>query len=125
MEISEVAFPDERGLSLLIKEPMKLSVDLSEPRQLSSASLSANVQVNKNLMDFYNTYPTSNIDDNFMTRWATYANTPLDENLKSRLYPALKKELDGLTLLRAATARRLFITLIATAKTVASFSLIS
>lgn len=102
MEISEVAFPDERGLSLLIKEPMKLSVDLSEPRQLSSASLSANVQVNKNLMDFYNTYPTSNIDDNFMTRWATYANTPLDENLKSRLYPALKKELDGLTLLEAA-----------------------
>ena len=35
------------------------------------------------MIDFYNTYPTSEINGNVMTRWAMYANTPLDEHVKS------------------------------------------
>lgn len=102
MEICDASFPKEKVLSLKINAPMRLAPELSEPRLLKSANLEAFVRVNKNLMDFYGSYPTSEYDGNFMTRWATYANTPLNELLKSQLYPTLKKELDGLSQLEAA-----------------------
>lgn len=53
------------------------------------------VQVNKNLIDFYNTYPTSDINDNFMTRWAMYANTPMQQEVQATLYPKLKQYITG------------------------------
>lgn len=59
------------------------------------------MNVNKNLLDFYDTYPASEIGDNFMTRWAMYANTPLETETKERLYPALHAKIEGLTKLEA------------------------
>ena len=55
------------------------------------------VEVNKNLIDFFNDYPTSIHGDDFMTRWAMYANTPLTEEVKQKLYPGLKYYLKGLS----------------------------
>ena len=60
------------------------------------------VQVNKNLLDFYDTYPVSEVEDNFMTKWAVYANTPIDTKLKDGLYTALSKAINGLNELEAA-----------------------
>ena len=43
------------------------------------------------LIEFYNTYPTSALDGNPMTRWAMYANTPLAQKTKDKLYPSLRE----------------------------------
>ena len=58
--------------------------------------------MNNNLIDFFNSYPTSVIDDDIMTKWALYANTPLDENVKKTLYSALRGKINGLGQKQAA-----------------------
>ena len=50
---------------------------------------------NKNLKDFYYTYPTSMVGDNFVSRWAMYANTTTREYVKSQIYPDLKAAING------------------------------
>lgn len=52
-------------------------------------------------MSFYNTYPTSMLDNNIMTRWAMYANTPLAKDVKEQLYPQLKPLISGKSQLKA------------------------
>lgn len=104
MEICNIAFPQEKSLSLLVTKPQKFDYAASSPRLLTSKrypNVQAEVQVNKNLIDFYNTYPSSEIDGNFMTRWAMYANTPLDENIVKRLYPKLRMCVEGVSQLDA------------------------
>ena len=58
--------------------------------------MNLNVQVNKNLIDFYNTCPTSEINDNFMTRWAMYANTPMEQEVQKQLYPIFQEKIASL-----------------------------
>jgi hypothetical protein len=55
------------------------------------------IQQNKNLVDFYNHYPSSYINDNIYTRWAVYANTPLDPTMAEALYPSLRSAIAGLS----------------------------
>ncbi len=104
MKIANFAFPKEQGLSLAITAQPRLSRDESELRTLTAKgykTVSA-CSVNKNLLSFYENYPTSQLDDNPMTRWALYANAPLDGKVKAQLYPALKKAIAGKTLPQAA-----------------------
>lgn len=63
--------------------------------------MSFSVNVNKNLIDFYNTYPTSTINGDFMTRWAMYANTPMEKEVVDKIYPDMRKRISGLTQLEA------------------------
>ena len=58
--------------------------------------MTLNVQVNKNLIDFYNTYPTSEVNGNFITRWAMYANTPMEQKVQKQLYPILQEKIADL-----------------------------
>lgn len=91
--ICQSSFPNEKGLSLLVNGNQMLAYNGSDSRSISSEkypSMKFDVAVNKNLMDFYSTYPTSTLDGNVMTRWAIYANTPMDTNISSTLYPKLK-----------------------------------
>lgn len=102
--ICQTAFPEEKSLSLLINSNQKFSFNDSDKRKICSErypDMKFEVSVNKNLMDFYSTYPTSIIDDNLMTRWAMYANTPMDENISSTLYSSLKELFKGKTELEA------------------------
>lgn len=102
--ICEASFPKEKELSLLINEDQHFANDESSPRTIVSEfykNMKVTVSVNKNLIAFYNTYPSSMINDNFMTRWAMYANTPLDETVKKHAYPTLKEQLKGLSQLEA------------------------
>lgn len=55
------------------------------------------VKINKNLIDFYNQYPSSQMGANNTTRWAMLANTPFDEETKQQIYPDLRKALEGKT----------------------------
>lgn len=97
--ISGASFPKEQSLSLWIPRAQKFEISKTPERWLKSArypdmNLSSNV--NKNLIDFYNTYPTSMTGGNMMTRWAMYANTPISEEVRTTLYPQLKSAIVGL-----------------------------
>jgi len=99
MMICTLPYPEEQGLSLAIaQEPIFADVrtDARQLYSLNNPDVKAQVSVNKNMLDFYSTYPSSEIGGNMMTRWAMYANTPLDYKVKEQLYPALKKKIDGL-----------------------------
>ncbi len=98
--ICEASFPKEQNLSLLITRGQKFSANKGAARTIQSArygNVKFSVAVNKNLVEFYNTYPTSMLYDNFMTRWAMYANTPMDADVKAQVYPQLKECLKGLS----------------------------
>ena len=104
LEICDASFPQEKPLSLYIQQNQKFEYKESKLRTLTSKrypDVQIHVQVNENMIDFYNTYPTSEVNSNFMTRWAMYANTPLDEHVKEKLYPALMDKINGLNQLEA------------------------
>lgn len=96
--ICEAAFPKEQPLSLWIAQENRLTERLSDARTLKSErypQVNVTIQGNRNLIDFYNSYPTSQVGENFMTRWAMYANTPLAQGMKESLYPSLRNAIEG------------------------------
>jgi len=98
--ICNVAFPKEKSMSLLVTSDQRFAENRSEPRCIASKAskdFAVTVSVNKNLLEFYNTYPTSMVGDDMMTRWAMYANTPMEHGVKEVLYPQLKEKLKGLS----------------------------
>ena len=104
LEICDASFPQEKPLSLYIQQNQKFEYKASDLRTLTSKrypNVQVQIQVNENLIDFYNTYPASEVNGNFMTKWAMYANTPLDEHVKEKLYPALMDKINGLSQLDA------------------------
>lgn len=105
LEICDASFPQEKPLSLYIPQNQKFEYKASDVKTLTSKrypDVQVQVQVNKNLIEFYNTYPSSEVNANFMTRWAIYANKPLDAKVKEKLYPSLKEKINGLSQLEAA-----------------------
>ena len=91
--ICQSSFPNEQSLSLLVNTNQMLTFNETDKRSIISdryPSMKLDVSVNKNLLDFYSTYPTSALEGNIMTRWAMYANTPMDSNISTSLYPSLK-----------------------------------
>lgn len=102
--ICQSSFPNEKYLSLSVSTNQLLAFNKAGDRSITSERypcMKLNVSVNKNLLDFYSTYPTSALDGNIMTRWAMYANTPMDSNISSSLYPSLKELLKDKTELEA------------------------
>lgn len=100
LQICSAAFENEYALSLQVSTNPKLDKKYSPERILRSdkySSLVVKSRVNRNLIDFYNTYPTSEIDSNHMTRWAMYANTPLTDDVKKSIYPVLEQQIKGLS----------------------------
>ncbi len=99
MEICDFAFPKEQALSLYIPQAQLFTYAPTVKRTLTAENykdMSMEIAVNKNLIDFYNTYPTSEINGNFMTRWTMYANTPMEREVIEQLYPAIKDRISGL-----------------------------
>ena len=97
LHVADYAFPKEKGMSLFITEEPLLARDDSELRELKAERLGAQSasSVNKNLLAFYENYPSSQLDNNVVTRWAMYANVPLDPRTKEQLYPPLKEAIAG------------------------------
>ena len=97
MQIANFTFPQEQGLSLALPYIPVLTREESVIRTFTAKEYgtSSTCTVNKNLLAFYESYPTSQLDDNPLTRWAMYANAPLDENVKTQLYPALRTAIEG------------------------------
>ena len=105
LTICQASFPNEQPLSLNMNELPKLGNNQSPKRELHSnryKEANATISVNPYLIDFFKTYPSSEIDNNFMTRWAMYANAPLSDEAKNTLYPTMKLAIDGVSQLEAA-----------------------
>ena len=97
MQICKAQFDKEQSLSLQMSRLPKFGNDPTPKRTLTSRKgVTATVSVNKNLIDFMNTYPQASINGDAGTRWAAYANTPLEKNVKDALYPTLKKTITGM-----------------------------
>lgn len=97
-------FEGEKPLSLVIQNEQYLGDDMSEIRTIISKrfnNLTGRSTVPLKLIEFYNSYPTANIDDNPLSRWAMYANTPLSSATKKELYPDLISAIEGLSKLEA------------------------
>lgn len=99
MYICDASFPDEKPLDLSIPRAMSLTYAKTTERTIQSKrypEMNATVSTNRNLIDFYNTYPSSMTDNDFMTRWAFYANTPMEGKTREKLYGDITPKLEGL-----------------------------
>lgn len=104
LNICKAAYPEEKPLSLQVATEQKFNVRESNNRLLKSKrypDVQVSVSTNNNLIDFFNSYPTSSINNDFGTRWAMYANTPLSSNVKESLYPILIKAINNKTKLES------------------------
>lgn len=106
LHICEATYPKEKEMSLGIPNLPELKKDLSDSRKIISRSVNmeAQVSVNKNMIQFFNDYPTSCSNNDIMSRWAYYANTPVSPEVKEQLYPQLRSRLTNSTKLMAANA---------------------
>ena len=97
--ISNVGYEKEQRFSLLIAEEQKVDYELSDTIVATSAKgCSLSYQVNMNMIQFYNDYPSGRLfngDDG--SKWLIRARTPLDSIAKSTLYPQLQDSVKGLT----------------------------
>jgi len=97
MQITQAKYNKEKSLSLQIKQlPQLNSVPTAKRTLTSKKGVTASVSVNKNLIDFFNTYPQAYFNGSQSTRWAAYANTPIEQSVKDMLYPSLKKTIAGM-----------------------------
>lgn len=84
------AFPKEHAFSLS-QSQQDFKLNPVGKRTVTSRrypSVSATVETNQNLIDFYNTYPLS-------SEWQYYSATSLSEGLKKTLYPVLREAIKG------------------------------
>lgn len=98
VNICNAKYMGETPMSLIISAEQSLGNEMSDVRDIKSkrySDVEINSQVPKNLIKFFDQYPTSAIGDNIMTRWAMYANTPLAQKTKDTVYPELMKSIEG------------------------------
>lgn len=84
-------------LSLRMKETPKFAMRASNKRTLTSKrypELTVSLSTNHNLMDFYNGYP--------QCVWTNYSWAGLSEEVKAKLYPVLRKGIEGKSQIEAA-----------------------
>ena len=104
LEICGASFLKEQPLSLLVSDIPLFAEQLSNTRSLQSEhyqDMKVQLVSDKNLISFFDTYPSSMIGENFCTRWAFYANTPLSKRMKEQLYPSLRNTIQGKSQLEA------------------------
>lgn len=105
MDICGASMPKEQPLSLMIPKSQSFSYAKTVTRTLQAKrypEIKVQTSTNKNLIDFYDTYPTSEFGNDFMTRWAMYANTLMEDEVRKELYPALKEKIGGMSKKEAA-----------------------
>lgn len=93
----DYTFPQEKAMSLYIKETPAFDKNLKEYEHTSKIyKAGINYSVNQNLIDFYNTYPVPTTKGDPYTKWSYYALTPLSDEAKATIYPTIKKHTNGM-----------------------------
>ncbi len=85
-----------KAISLVLKDLPLFDVSPSEKLTITAKTypdMTATYTVNRNLVNFFDDYPSSQPNDEFGSRWVLLANTPLSEDLKKKLYPQLQRGL--------------------------------
>jgi hypothetical protein len=91
-------FKGEKTPSLSIQAEPQFAENLSSPKTFASRrypNAAASVSTNKNLIEFYNSYPVTG-------QWDQYAKASLSRKIKRDLYPKLKQQISGKTEQEAA-----------------------
>ena len=100
LNICDAAFDNEAPLSLIVAGAQQLAFAPAQKHAFAAVDypgFGVEVTVNKNMLDFYSTVPTSMIGENMYTRWAMYANTPMDPGVAAELYPAIESAIEGMS----------------------------
>lgn len=103
--VCQAAYPGEKSLSLAFRNAPGFDYAPSPQRTLKSRrypDMKIELTTNANVMPFFETYPSSTIDNNMMSRWAMYANTPIQEPTRRQLYSALSSHIDTSDKLQSA-----------------------
>lgn len=100
MRIMAYRFEGEKEMDMNIYAGQLFTWSPSAPREMQSAldsDVKVTVEVNENLIDFYNDYPRtySMPDPDGTSCWKFYANAPLNDEVKSELYPVLRRAIAG------------------------------
>lgn len=88
---------NNRALSLRMPRTPKFAFKSCAEKTFSSKrypELNATLQLNKNLVDFYNGYPKC--------QWPNYSWAGLSDEVKTKLYPVLRKGIEGKSQIEAA-----------------------
>ena len=104
LKVYRDAFPGEKAMRLAFTEKNRLPVTLTEAKERQADKYPAArsvTQINKNLLDFYERYPESFINNDTKTRWRFYT-VDLSDEAKATLYPALRSAIEGKSELDAA-----------------------
>lgn len=91
LDICKVGFPREQVASIQLTTLPKLAAAASPGRTFAAkrfGSMTANVRVNRSLIEFMNDYPLSD-------SWDCYALAGLSETVKADLYPVLRNQISG------------------------------
>lgn len=100
LQISRASFPNEQSLSLFVEKTPQIG---SNRETFVRHTPTTSYTVDYDLINFFSTYPSSQIDNNFMTRWAMYANTPINGQTRAGLYMSLKESISEATELEAVS----------------------
>ena len=94
LRVLDHIFPGENTACLRMRQQPLLEQKDCHQRTLTSkayGTMSFPVAVNKNLIDYYSSYP------HVSGCWDIYANASLSDGMKRQLYPKLQKQLNGLS----------------------------
>ena len=98
VRICNQKYPKEQSMSLAIPQGQTLdfvAANGTTHKSRRNPEIDITVGANKNMLDFYSSYPTSMYGDNFVTRWALYANTPMPANISEKVYHELRQVING------------------------------
>ena len=96
LQICSGGFDKEQPFTLDINPEQGLKVKNSTMNaRKSDMNVTASCTINLNTIQFYNSYPTGQVNGDCGTRWATYANAPMEECVRQSLYPTLKQAIRG------------------------------
>ena len=96
LSICKARYDNEHPLSLQIERlPFRIGNDNSAKREFKSGnnfSVTASTYVNKDLIQFFDKYPSGGSDNE---KWSICANVPLSDGAKAAMYPSLRKSIAG------------------------------
>lgn len=91
-------FPEEQAMRLTVVHENLFAEKPSPERFLQSKhfpDIKMALEVNENLIAFYNEYPVSYINNDPLSKWLFYAQAPLSKMAAERMYPVLQKAIAG------------------------------
>lgn len=97
-EVCDFTFPKEQNMSFAITRIPDFGSVPSQVRSVTAKhhpEVKTAVAVNKNLIDFYNSYPDATLTKDPNSRWLIHTGVPVSPELKSELYPVLREAIAG------------------------------